>query len=73
MQCPIHLGHGYVQMVCEDLRDLWSLKFVEQLSAREYFEVFLSPCHSLINCLLLIICVFLRFLILCIEWNPHSS
>ena len=49
---PVHLGHGRVRVVCENLRVLRPLKFVEQLSPQHHIEVLLYAGHHLIHSVL---------------------
>lgn len=49
---PVHLRHGRVRVVREDLRILRPLEFVEQLSAQHHIEVLLYPGHHLVHSVL---------------------
>jgi hypothetical protein len=52
MRRSIHLGHGCIGVISENFSVLWSLKFVEQLSAKHYIEVLFDPSHNFINSIL---------------------
>lgn len=52
MRRPVHLRHGRVRVIREDLGVLRPLKLVQQLGAQHHIEVLLYSRHHLINSIL---------------------
>lgn len=48
----VHLGHGRVQVLTQDLGVLRPLELVQQLSAQHHVEVLSDARHHFINCIL---------------------